>query len=132
MLVAAGALAAAGCHSDLFKTPTWLSHQSDQPRETIVVPKSGGQPTELKADDVIRVMRHIGFPDQQILSLGPSLRDALRATGAAAFVRGRQVEAMLAINGDYLFIQATGQGSSIYDIKDKQFAAVPPMSAQSD
>jgi hypothetical protein len=126
------AVALAGCHSNLFTTPRWLSSSSYQPREPMVIPRSGGQPTDLAAEDVIRVMRHIGFPNQQILSLGPSLRDALRSAGAAAFVRGKQVEAMLAVNGDYLFIQALGQGSSIYDIKDKQFAAVPPMSMKDE
>jgi hypothetical protein len=126
------ALAVLGCHSDLFQRPQWMSQRPAPPSEVMVVPRPGGQPTDLSADDVIRVMRHLGVPDPQILSLGPSLRDALRSTGAGAFVRDRQVEAMLAINGDYLFIQSVQQGSSIYDIKDKQFAAVPPMSVRGD
>ena len=128
IVVTALMLTVLGCHSDLFQRPQWMSQRPAPPAELMVVPRSGGQPADLTADDVIRVMRHLGVPDQQILNLGPGLRDALRSAGAAAIVRGRQVEAMLAVNSEYLFIQSVEQGSVIYDIKDKQFATVPPMS----
>jgi hypothetical protein len=72
-------------------------------------------------------MRRIGIPDDQILNLGPNLRDALRGTGAAAIAYGGQLQVMLAVSEDHLFVQSRSQGSFIYDLKDKRFIPVPPM-----
>lgn len=121
------ALAAVGCQDGL-KKPKWLAFgHKEQSTDLRVEQRVGGQAVDLKADEIVRVMRRIGLPDEMILSLGPNLRDALRATGAAAIASGGQAQVMLAVNEDHLFVQSRSQGSFIYDIKDKRFIPVPPM-----
>jgi hypothetical protein len=121
------ALEAVGCHSGI-KTPKWLSFgHKEESKELRVEQRMGGQAIDLKADEVVRLMRRIGLPDDQILTLGPSIRDALRATGAAVIVGGGQAHVMLAANEDHLFVQGRSQGSFIYDVKEKRFIPVPPM-----
>jgi len=124
------ALAAGGCHSGL-QTPKWLSFGREEPSTDLrVEQRVGGQAVDLKADEIVRIMRRIGLADEMILSLGPNLRDAMRATGAAAITSGGQAHVMLAVNEDHLFVQSRSQGSFIYDIKDKRFIPVPPMPAE--
>jgi hypothetical protein len=124
------ALVATGCRRNLFSSPPWLAPASNSASQGLqVVPRSCGQIVNLAADDIVGVMRRMGFRDDQILDLGPRLRDALRTAGGAAFVRGRQIDAMIAVSDGYLFVQSNLQGSFIYDIKDKIFAAVPRMPA---
>jgi hypothetical protein len=112
--------------------PKWPGfHHKDQSKDLRVEQRTSGQAVDLKADEIIRVMRRIGLGDDQILSFGPVLRDAMRSTGAAAILRGDELEVMLVVNEDHLFVQSRSQGSFIYDIKDKRFIPVPPMPAES-
>ncbi len=120
------ALEMAGCTA-----PQWPAlGQKQQSADLQVQQRVGGQAVVLKADEVVRVMRRLGLVDDQILSLGPNLRDALRSTGAAALARNGRPEVMLAVNEDHLFVQTRSQGSFIYDLKDKRFIPVPPMPAE--
>jgi hypothetical protein len=129
LLLAATALGAGGCFNG--HGPKWPSFgHGNRSGELRVEQRTGGQPADLKAGEVVRVMRRIGLTDDQILNLGPILRNALRMSGAAAFVRGDQTDVMLAINDEHLFVQSRSQGSFIYDIKEKRFVAVPTMPEQ--
>jgi hypothetical protein len=131
LVLAVVALGSAGCGS-VFRPPSeWFGPGPMGPNEQSVAlrveARPGGQAAELTPDDVISVMRRAGFANPQILSLGSSLRDALRYSGAAVVLRGRQALVMCAVNADYLFVQSQGQSSFVYDIKDKCFGVVPPM-----
>lgn len=129
LLLAATALGTCGCHSG--NGSRWPSFGHGKKTGTLQVePRVGGQPADLTAGEVVRVMRRIGMPDDQILNLGSNLRNALRTNGAAALVRGSQADVMLAVNDEHLFVQSRGQGSFIYDLKEKRFIAVPPMPEQ--
>lgn len=131
LLLVVLALEAVGCHSGL-KGPKWPSfgRQKEQSQDLRVEQRVGGQAVSLTADEIVRIMRRIGIPDDQIYNLGPNLRDALRGTGAAAIARGGQLQVMLAVSEDHLFVQSRSQGSFIYDLKDKRFIPVPPMPAE--
>jgi hypothetical protein len=131
LLLVVLALEAVGCHNGL-KAPKWPSfgRHKEQSQDLRVEQRVGGQAVKLTADEVVRIMRRIGIPDEQIYNLGPNLRDALRGTGAAAIVRGGQPQVMLAVSEDHLFVQSRSQGSFIYDLKDKRFIPVPPMPAE--
>ena len=129
LLLVVLALEAAGCN--MTKSPSWMAGgQNGQSGNLQVEQRVGGQAASFKADEIVRIMRRIGLPDDQILSLGPILRDAMRTTGAAAISRGGQPQVMLAVNEDHLFVQTRSQGSFIYDLKDKRFIPVPPMPAR--
>jgi hypothetical protein len=131
LVLAVTAVGGAGCGS-VFRPPSeWFGSGATGPNEQSgalrVESRPGGQPAELGADDVVRVMRRVGFGDDHIRNLGPSLYNALRFSGAAVVLRGKQPLVMCAANAEYLFVQAQGQGSFVYDIKDKCFGMVPPM-----
>lgn len=129
LLLVVLALEAAGCSSGL--TPRWPTFgHKEQSGNLQVQQRLGGQAVDLKADEVVRVMRRIGIPDDEIYTLGSSLRDAMRSTGAAAISHGGPPEVLLAVNDDHLFVQCRSQGSFIYDLKEKRFISVPPMPAE--
>lgn len=125
LLMAALALEAAGCHNGL-KWPSFGGHK-EQSQDLRVEQRVGGQAVSLKAPEIVGALRRIGIPDNQIPDIGANLHDALRATGAAAIIRGGQTEVVLVVSEDHLFVQSRSQGSFIYDLKDKRFIAVPPM-----
>ena len=128
LLLVVLALEAVGCHNGL-KMPKWPSFggHKEPSQDLRVEQRVGGQAVNLTADETVRIMRRIGIPDDQILNLGPNLRDALRGTGAAAIAYGGQLQVMLAVSEDHLFVQSRSQGSFIYDLKDKRFISVPAM-----
>ena len=129
LLLVVLAVEASGCSDGPRSRWPALGHK-EQSTDLQVEQRVGGQAVSLKADEVVRVLRRLGIPDEQILSLGPNLRDAIRATGAAAIVRSGRVQVMFAVNEDHLFVQSRSQGSFIYDLKEKRFIPVPPMPAE--
>ena len=125
LLLALLALEAGGCQNGL-QTPKWLSFgHENQSGDLRVEQRVGGQPADLKAGEIVRIMRRIGLPDDQIFSLGSALRDAMRATGTAELMRGAQTEIRLAVNEDHLFVQSRSQGSFVYCLKEQRFVPVP-------
>lgn len=132
LVLAVLALEVAGC-SNLLKPREWLPFRhkaKDQPvmdTRLRVVPRGGGQATTLSADDVVSVLRQMGFANEQIVDLGPVLHEALRTSGAAALVGGKQAEVLFAINDGYVWVQSHSQGSFIYDIEDHRIGVLPPM-----
>jgi len=129
LLLVVLAVEASGCNDGL--KPRWpVFGHKEQSKDLQVEQRVGGQAVSLTADEIVRVLRRIGLPDEQILRLGPNLRDAIRATGAAAIAGGGQLQVMFAVNEDHLFVQSRSQGSFIYDLKEKRFIPVPPMPAE--
>ena len=75
----------------------------------------------LNADDIVCIMRRAGFSDDQVLEFGTDVRNSLTLTGAAKIIIDDTVEAILAVDGDYLHVASRQTGSFIYDLKKQQF-----------
>ena len=114
VLFAGSASGLAGCSH----LPSFSSQGSDyeQPNKLKVVPLGNQDVIELSADDVVRVMHRAGFSDEQILELGPELRDGLADSGAAQVRLRDKVEVVFAVHGNYVFITTRLRGSFIYDV----------------
>ncbi len=82
-----------------------------------VIPVSSQDVAELSADDVVRVMRRVGFSDEQILELGAQLRDGLLLSGAVQISRNNIVEAIFVIRDNRVHITARLRGNFIYDLQ---------------
>ena len=102
----------------------------DAPRQLRVVPRQSADAADLKPADIVRVLRRVGFSDEQILELGTDLHTALRSSGAAEIVNGKDAEVTFAVNNEYLFVRSRLQGSFIYDIADSRFGLLPSLSSQ--
>jgi hypothetical protein len=74
------------------------------------------------ADDIVTMMAKIGFPEDQILTLGESLRNALATQGGAEVRRGKEVGAIFAAyQNDTVFISTRRGGTYIYDLRNGRF-----------
>src|ERR1035437_7714360 len=62
--------------------------------------------TALSADDVVRVMRRAGFTHEEILNLGPDLRNTLAGQGAGEIRIDNKVQAIFAVNEDRLLVSS--------------------------
>lgn len=82
-----------------------------------VIPAGNRQVAALSADDIVQVMQRAGFSDEQILELGTDLRNGLALSGAAQIKVDDKVEAIFAVNGDYVHFSSRLRGSFIYDVK---------------
>lgn len=114
VLIVGPASGLAGCSH----LPSFSSQDSDRkkPGDLEIVPLANQDVAELSADDVVRVMRRAGFSDEQILELGPELRDGLAESGAAQVRLKGKVEVVFAAHGNYVFITSRLRGSFIYDV----------------
>jgi len=131
LVLAVLALEVAGC-SKLLKPAQWLPFHKHEEQPVMnarlqVVPRGGGQATNVTPDDVVAVLRQVGFANDQIVQFGPAVYEAFRSSGAAAMVSGKQTEVMFAINDGYVWVQSRTQGSFIYDIEDHKIGTLPPM-----
>lgn len=86
-----------------------------------IVPQSNQEVADLSSDDIVRIMRRVGFPDDLILELGSEMHGALRSSGAARVLDKKTVEAILRINGRYVYITSRSRGTFIYDPATGQF-----------
>lgn len=75
----------------------------------------------LQADDIVVTMRRGGFSDQEILDLGPDVRNTLASSGAAMIRIVDKVEAIFAVDGNFLHVSTRRRGSFIYDLIKKAF-----------
>jgi hypothetical protein len=66
------------------------------------------------------MMRLVGFSDRQILELGPDMRDSLSRSGAAQLKIGDKVEAVFAVNDDFVYIATRSRGTFVYSVKEGQ------------
>jgi hypothetical protein len=124
------ALGVAGCGK--LKPAEWLPFHKHKEQPVMsarlqVVQRTGGQAANVTADDVVAVLRQIGLGNDQIVEFGPPVYEALRASGAAAMVNGKQTEILLAISDGYVWVQSRVQGSFIYDLEDHKIGTLPPM-----
>jgi len=98
-----------------------LGGSSCAPRRMEVVPLKYKDVLDLNSDDIVRIMRQAGFPNEQILEFGVEVHDALAHAGAAQITLGtgrrRVREAVFAINGDAVYISSRTTGNSIYNVK---------------
>jgi hypothetical protein len=69
----------------------------------------------LTADDVVVVLRRVGFSDDRILKLGTDLRNELARTGAAKIRADNRIEALFVVSGNYLYVTSYLRGSFVYD-----------------
>lgn len=102
------ALGITGC------TPSTTSHPSSELR---ITPLNNKNTITLSADDIVRMMRQVGFSDEQIIELGGRMHDSLLHSGAAQLEIGNKVEAIFAVNANFVYIATRLRGSFIYDVK---------------
>lgn len=86
-----------------------------------VQPQPGSEVAALEADDVVAVLLRGGFSDEEILEIGPDLRNALALNGGAV-VRNRKVtEAVLAVHEELVHVSTRRRGTFIYNIESNRF-----------
>ena len=82
-----------------------------------ITPLNNKNTITLSADDVVQMMRQVGFSDKQILDLGTDMRDSLLCSGAAQFKINNKVEAIFAVNDGFVYIATRSRGTFVYDVK---------------
>jgi hypothetical protein len=80
-----------------------------------VLPLGNRSVLTLSSDDVVQVMRAAGFSDMQVWEHGTALRDGLARSGAVQIKVDGTVEAVLAVNGDSVYISTLGRGHFVYN-----------------
>lgn len=106
-----------------------LEPESQAPRQVRgiqILPQSNQEVADLSSDDIVRIMRRVGFPDDLILELGGDMHSALLRSGAARVLDGKAVEALLRINGRYVYITSRSRGTFVYDPATGQFSGGAP------
>ena len=86
-----------------------------------ILPQPSREVADLNPDDVVRIMRRIGFTDDQIIELGTDMHDALFRSGAARVVYKEETEALLSVKGMQVYIGSRSRGSFVYDLGYGQF-----------
>ena len=82
-----------------------------------ITPLSNQNTIDLRANDIVQMMQQVGFSDEQILELGTDMRDSLSRSGAAQLAINDEVEAIFAVNNDFVYIATRLRGSFIYNVK---------------
>lgn len=132
-LMAALALGVVGCNarpaqwSELGSTRGAQAQQSQRGRGRYgsiqLVPQSNREVADLSPDDVINIMRRIGFTDEQILELGSDLHDAMMNSGAIRVLDRGETEAIARVNGMQVYIGSRTRGNFVYDLGYGDFVA---------
>ena len=86
-----------------------------------IEPQAGREVADLSPDDVIQIMRRIGFTDAQILDMGTDMRDALRMAGGARVIVREEVEALVSVSGMRVHVGSRTRGNFTYDLGSGQF-----------
>jgi hypothetical protein len=124
-----GALGSEGRRGETASRSTEPARQQQTPREVRgihIEPQANQEVADLSSDDIVRIMRRVGFPDDMILELGTDMHDALLRSGAARVIDKKQVEALLRINGRYVYITSLSRGTFVYDPATGQFSGGAP------
>ena len=124
LLLAALATAAIGCQAQPAEWPelggtTVLKRQPG--RGLRIVPQRNRSVAQLNAGDVIAIMRAIGCTDEQILDLGPDLRDALGMAGGARLMLDNKTRAIFRVDDRHVFVMLASEGVFVYDLVRHQF-----------
>jgi hypothetical protein len=88
----------------------------EKPSSLVVTGLDSSDAAGLTADDIVLVMRRAGFADDQILLIGPDLRNQLATCGGARVNGADKVEAVFAVDGQWLHCSSRRKGSFIYDV----------------
>jgi hypothetical protein len=91
-----------------------------------IVPLSNQEVADLSPDDVVTVMRWIGFTDKHIIQLGAQMHRALLQSGGARIVYQGETEAQIAINRGQVYVTSRSRGSFIHDLGVNPFGAPTP------
>jgi len=83
--------------------------------------RSNREVARLGPEDLVRIMRRVGFSDEQILDLGVDLHTALRTSGGAEVFQGKQLEMIFVVSNQQVQIQSRSRGTFIYDIVAQRF-----------
>jgi hypothetical protein len=94
--------------------PSTTSYPSS---ELHIIPLNNKNTIALNANDIVQMMRRVGFSDEQILALGGRMRDSLLHSGAAQLKISNKVEAVFAVNNNFVYVATRLRGSFIYDVK---------------
>jgi len=86
-----------------------------------IVAQPNREVADLSPDDVVKVMRRIGFTDQQILELGTELHEAMFTSGAVRILDRDETEAIARVNGMQIYIGSRTRGNFVYDLGYGQF-----------
>lgn len=82
-----------------------------------VVSVSNRDVLTLSVDNILQILKAVGFSNSQIQEYGFSIRDGLSKSGAVRVLIDDVVEAFLAVRGDEVFISTRNRGYFIYNIK---------------
>jgi hypothetical protein len=116
---------------NIFETCIWLilipalsimgcapSTTSCPSSELRITPLDNKNTIALNANDIVQLMRQVGFSDEQILELGDRIHDSLLHSGAAQLKVGDKVEVIFAVNNNFVYVATRSRGSFIYDVKN--------------
>jgi hypothetical protein len=125
-LLAALALTGMGCKAQPAEWPELRADaaaQQERHRDEAIeiVPQANREVADLSPDDVVRVMRRIGFTDEQIIEFGVEMHQALFRSGAARVVYKKETEAIVRIKGMQVYVGSRTRGNAIYDLGYGQF-----------
>ncbi|UCD52168.1 MAG: hypothetical protein JSW27_05925 [Phycisphaerales bacterium] len=136
-LMAALALAVMGCQAQPAQWSElgpggarYEQQQQSQPRNRYgsirIVAQSNREVADLSPDDVVKIMRRIGFTDEQILELGTELHDAMLTSGAVRVLDRDETEAIARVGGTQVYIGSRTRGNFVYDLGYGQFVTPGP------
>ncbi len=141
VLLVALALQLSGCNakpvqwSELGSGGARRPREQEQPKQRTqkknkgsiqIVPESNREVADLSPDDVVTIMRRIGFTDEHILVLGTDMRDALLNSGRAKVMYKGEAEAIVAVNGGQVYIQSRSRGGFVHQIGGDPFGNAAP------
>ncbi len=69
----------------------------------------------LDAQDTVNVLRYAGFTDLQIVDVAKDVRNSLALQGAARVVMDKKVQALLSVDGPFIYVVSRTRGSFAYN-----------------
>ena len=95
-------------------------------RNSVAQPMGGNRETlVLDANAVVDIMRQSGFTTDEIIELGPDLRNCLAIHGAAKIRIDNTVEALFAVHPPYVHVCSRRRGSLIYKVDANDQTPLP-------
>jgi len=92
-----------------------------------IVPVPNQEVLVLNADEIVKILKVVGFTNEQIGEYGWSVREGLAKSGAVRVMVDGKVEAGFAIKGDEIYISSLSRGYHIYNINTGWVNANPSM-----
>jgi hypothetical protein len=122
-------LAGAGCQAEPAKWSELGESSQEEAADTgrpvdvrglHVVPLPGKYVTQLRAADVVRILKNVGCSNEQVVDIGTDLRDALAKRGAAQIMIGKKAEALIQVNNNKVLISSVTRGMFEYNLRTGQ------------